>query len=197
MNTYAKLWNRLVLLHAFIVAVLVVVSLKYSSILNLIPAFLAVRFSLMQISKKISKGFRAERNFLKILRCVCKKSKKEPDMLYDIPIKGINLDFVLLFEEGLLVFEIKSYNVPKKGRLSGYIKYMLLEHLKKSGLNPRRTLVKVLVVNANSEGLKKNLKLEIESFCSCNKKISQDYLSRIKKALLVGPRGFEPRTNGL
>lgn len=150
-----------------------------------------------RIDRRLKTGFLAERSFLKFLCKTKKKLNTNAQILYDVELESVNLDAVLVSETCIMVFEVKSSCHVNIHRNISYLKHAMFSVLKKRGVVLRGFPVYFFEVSKADLKNPEKLTARIMSAKRSSRVAFPMLKEAVTKALLVGPRGFEPRTYGL
>ncbi len=165
------------------------------------PLFLFVAEKIMQkVQEKILHGLIAERTVLRLLLRLKRISGGKIRIITDFQIKNANIDFILIAPAGIFLIEVKSSKVDyqQATKQLNFNKYLLKKMLRDT-LPGIRFPVSGFLCNSEDRKSLKELEKLIKVACFSEKIFEKIFIDRLEERLLrmVGPRGFEPRTNGL
>lgn len=176
------------------------INLVFWNRIFLLPIVLFLIYAKLSVEKRLKKSFISERLVLKELRRALRFYKKDYLLIYDYSFQRYNLDFIIVSDYGLILIEVKSSKSKQYEKQLRFLKAAL----KKAILNKNRNLnipvASGVIAGLNSKQIRNQIMELLHKAASGRKAdnlLKEIAAQIISEMMVVGPRGFEPRTYGL
>lgn len=147
--------------------------------------------------KRILRGFKVERAVLKSVLKAIRIVGKDFNIIYDYKVGNLNIDILLISADLILFIDAKSKKCKNDRKKLSYQIYKFRTQLRDRGLNAFNIPCKYAVIYFSDIKDIRKIYLNLRQIVKNRENTEKKRPESKTNSAMVGPRGFEPRTNGL